>query len=287
MSDLPDSARRWSMFAVVVTPAGPAPSDHRRAAGAFKDRDTKGVCVRINSPGGSPVQAGLSTTKSGGCARSTDTSSACGGRGDGGVVLHVAAADRIYVDRAAGGIDRRAIYHGFGVADALDKVGVESRTVTAGTNKAFIDPFSPVDRSRRHICRRCSTRFTWQFIGAVREGRGKRLKETPEMSRPGSGTGPRRSSSGWPTRWATSARRRARRHRRRGDRRLHDEGRSPSASPASWGPCSPAKWRQGCGLPVCAEPPRRHGRCRGHSGPGAVATAAATAVAVAARSNAR
>ena len=92
-----------------------------------------------------------------------------------------AAADRIYVDRASLVGSIGVIYHGFGVAGALDKVGVEARTVTAGANKAFMDPFSPVDPQQRAYLQTMLDDVHRQFIGAVRDGRGTRLKETPEM----------------------------------------------------------------------------------------------------------
>jgi protease IV len=151
---------------------------------AFKNSGTKGVLLRINSPGGSPVQAGQIYDEVRRLRAKypdiplhavVEEMAASGG------YYVAAAADRIYVDRASVVGSIGVIYHGFGVADALDKVGVESRTVTAGTNKAFMDPFAPVDPQQKAYLQSMLDEVHLQFIGAVREGRGTRLKETPEM----------------------------------------------------------------------------------------------------------
>jgi protease-4 len=151
---------------------------------AFRNSGTKGVLLRINSPGGSPVQAGQIYDEVRRLrAKHPDIPvhavveeiAASGG------YYVAAAADRIYVDRASLVGSIGVIYHGFGVVDALDKVGVESRTVTAGANKAFMDPFAPVDPQQRAYLQTMLDDVHRQFIGAVRDGRGTRLKETPEM----------------------------------------------------------------------------------------------------------
>lgn len=151
---------------------------------AFRNSGTKGVLLRINSPGGSPVQAGQIYDEVRRLrAKHPDIPlhavveeiAASGG------YYVAAAADRIYVDRASLVGSIGVIYHGFGVVGTLDKVGVEPRTVTAGANKAFMDPFAPVDPQQRAYLQTMLDDVHRQFIGAVREGRGKRLKETPEM----------------------------------------------------------------------------------------------------------
>lgn len=151
---------------------------------AFRNSGTKGVLLRINSPGGSPVQAGqiydeVRRLRAGHpdipVHAVVEEVAASGG------YYVAAAADRIYVDRASLVGSIGVIYQGFGVGGVLDKVGVESRTVTAGTNKAFMDPFAPVDPQQRAYLQTMLDDVHRQFIGAVREGRGKRLKETPEM----------------------------------------------------------------------------------------------------------
>jgi protease-4 len=151
---------------------------------AFRNSGTRGVLLRINSPGGSPVQAGQIYDEVRRLrAKHPDIPvhavveeiAASGG------YYVAAAADRIYVDRASLVGSIGVIYHGFGVVGALDKVGVEARTVTAGANKAFMDPFAPVDPRQRAYLQTMLDDVHRQFIGAVREGRGKRLKETPDM----------------------------------------------------------------------------------------------------------
>jgi len=151
---------------------------------AFRNSGTKGVLLRINSPGGSPVQAGQIYDEVRRLrAKHPDIPvhavveeiAASGG------YYVAAAADRIYVDRASLVGSIGVIYHGFGVVGALDKVGVEARTVTAGANKAFMDPFAPVDPRQRAYLQTMLDDVHRQFIGAVREGRGTRLKETPDM----------------------------------------------------------------------------------------------------------
>jgi protease-4 len=151
---------------------------------AFRNSGTKGVLLRINSPGGSPVQAGQIYDEVRRLrAKHPDIPvhavveeiAASGG------YYVAAAADRIYVDRASLVGSIGVIYHGFGVVGALDKVGVEARTVTAGANKAFMDPFAPVDPQQRAYLQTMLDDVHRQFIGAVREGRGTRLKETPDM----------------------------------------------------------------------------------------------------------
>jgi len=151
---------------------------------AFKDKNTQGVILRINSPGGSPVQAGyindeIRRLK----AMHKD------------IPLHVvvqdicasggyyvaAAADRIFVDKASiiGSIG--VIMDGFGFTGTMEKLGVERRLITAGENKGFLDPFSPANAEQQKYAREMVAEIHQQFIKVVKEGRGKRLKETPEM----------------------------------------------------------------------------------------------------------
>lgn len=151
--------------------------------GAFEDKKTRGVILRINSPGGSPVQAGqiydeirrlrgkypkipLYAVVDDICA-------------SGGYYIAV-GADKIFVDKASiiGSIG--VLMDGFGFTETMQKLGVERRLLTAGDNKGFLDPFSPVDPRHVLYARQMLEEIHGQFIGVVREGRGKRLKETPE-----------------------------------------------------------------------------------------------------------
>jgi protease-4 len=92
-----------------------------------------------------------------------------------------AGADRIYVGKSSivGSIGVRM--DGFGVTGLMEKLGVERRLLTAGENKGFLDPFLPVDDRQKQHAQAMLHDIHQQFIGVVREGRGKRLKETPDM----------------------------------------------------------------------------------------------------------
>lgn len=151
---------------------------------AFKDKDTQGVILRINSPGGSPVQAGYINDE---IRRLRGMYPAiplyvvvediCA---SGGYYVAV-AADKIYVDKASLVGSIGVLMDGFGFTGAMDKLGVERRLLTAGTNKAFLDPFSPVNPQHEEIAQKMLEEIHQQFIAVVRAGRGKRLKETPEL----------------------------------------------------------------------------------------------------------
>ncbi|ARU31348.1 S49 family peptidase [Sulfuriferula sp. AH1] len=151
---------------------------------AFKDKNTKGVILRINSPGGSPVQAGQIydeikrlRVKYPNIPLYVVVDDLCA---SGGYYV-AAAADRIYVDKASliGSIG--VLMDGFGFTGTMDKLGVERRLLTAGTNKGFLDPFSPVNPQQENYAKVMLEEIHQQFIKAVRDGRGARLKETPDM----------------------------------------------------------------------------------------------------------
>jgi protease-4 len=151
---------------------------------AFKDKNTQGVVMRINSPGGSPVQAQSIFDEMKRLRQKhpeiplyvvVEDLCASGG------YYVAAAADKIYVARGSilGSIGVRM--DSFGVVGLMEKLGVESRLITAGKNKALLDPFHPMDESHRQIVVELVDEIHNQFIKAVKDGRGKRLKETPEM----------------------------------------------------------------------------------------------------------
>jgi protease-4 len=151
---------------------------------AFKDKNTKGVILRINSPGGSPVQAGQINDEIRRLRAKypeiplyavVDDICASGG-------YYVAvAADKIYVNKASIVGSIGVIINGFGFTGTMEKLGVERRMVTAGANKGFLDPFSPLDPKQKEYAQAMVEEIHQQFIDVVRKGRGARLKETPDM----------------------------------------------------------------------------------------------------------
>ena len=151
---------------------------------AFKDKNTVGVVLRINSPGGSPVQSQSIydemkrlRAKHPEIPLHVVVEDLCASGG-----YYVAAgADRIYVAKGSivGSIGVRM--DSFGVTGLMEKIGVERRLITAGKNKAMLDPFLPEKEEHKQIIAGMIGEIHDQFILAVREGRGKRLKETPDM----------------------------------------------------------------------------------------------------------
>src|ERR1035437_3138786 len=150
---------------------------------AFKDKGTQGVILRINSPGGSPVQAGQINdeirrlrVKYPAIPLYVVVEDICA---SGGYYVAV-AADKIFVDKASliGSIG--VLMDGFGFTGTMAKLGVERRLVTAGTNKGFMDPFSPMDPTQRAYAQKLVEEIHQQFIGVVKQGRGKRLKDDPD-----------------------------------------------------------------------------------------------------------
>ena len=151
---------------------------------AFKDKNTQGVVLRINSPGGSPVQSQeiydemkRLRVKYPAIPLYVVVEDLCA---SGGYYV-AAAADKIYVAKGSivGSIGVRM--DSFGVVGLMEKLGIERRLITAGKNKAMLDPFLPQEESHKQIIVGLIGEIHDQFIAAVREGRGKRLKETPDM----------------------------------------------------------------------------------------------------------
>jgi protease-4 len=170
----------------VIDAKGGASADNVNSAllSAFKDKNTQGVILRVNSPGGSPVQAGLIYDE---IRRLRElypdipmyavVEDVCA---SGGYYI-ASAADKIYVDKASliGSIG--VLLDQFGFVESLEKLGVERRVLSAGENKAFLDPFSPLDPRHVAHAKGLLGEIHQQFIDVVRKGRGKRLKESPEL----------------------------------------------------------------------------------------------------------
>jgi protease-4 len=151
---------------------------------AFDNKRTKGVVLRINSPGGSPVQAGLINDEIKRLRKQHPeipvyavVEDICA---SGGYYIAV-AADRIYVDKASIVGSIGVLMDGFGFTGTMEKLGVERRLLTAGENKAILDPFSPLKAQDREFAQQMLDQIHRQFITVVREGRGERLKEDPSI----------------------------------------------------------------------------------------------------------
>jgi protease-4 len=150
---------------------------------AFEDNGSQAVVLLINSPGGSPVQAGMMNDEilrlkalykkpvyavvEESCASAA---------------YYVAvSADKIFVDKASIVGSIGVLMDGFGFTGLMEKLGVERRLMTAGANKGFLDPFSPQTETQRVFAQGMLDQIHQQFIAVVKAGRGDRLKETPEM----------------------------------------------------------------------------------------------------------
>lgn len=151
---------------------------------AFSNKDSVGVILRINSPGGSPVQAGLINDEIRRLRKAypnkplyvvVDEICASGG------YYVAAAADKIYVNKASIVGSIGVLINSFGFTGLMDKLGIERRLMTAGENKGFMDPFSPQSASQKEHAQKMLNEVHQQFIDVVRQGRGTRLKETPEI----------------------------------------------------------------------------------------------------------
>ncbi|MEY4562173.1 MAG: hypothetical protein RLZZ618_1450 [Pseudomonadota bacterium] len=149
---------------------------------AFDDEGAKAVVIRFNSPGGSPVQAGMVHDEILRLKRLHDKKvyavieESCAS----GAYYIAVAADEIYTDKASIVGSIGVLMDGFGFTGTLDKLGVERRLLTAGDNKGMGDPFSPLSAKHRALTQAMLDQIHQQFIEVVRLGRGKRLKETPD-----------------------------------------------------------------------------------------------------------
>lgn len=150
---------------------------------AFEDAGARAVVIRINSPGGSPVQSGIINDEikrlkaKYGKKVYAVVDEACAS----GAYYVAVAADEIYVDKASLVGSIGVLMDGFGFTDAMEKLGVERRLLTAGQNKGMLDPFSPLSEQQKAYAQAMLEQIHQQFIKVVKEGRGERLKETPEI----------------------------------------------------------------------------------------------------------
>jgi protease-4 len=149
---------------------------------ALADSDTKALILLINSPGGSPVQAGLINDEIWRLrAKYKKPIYAVVEETCASAAYYIAsAADQIFVNKASIVGSIGVLMNGFGFVDAMNKLGIERRLYTSGENKGFLDPFSPVTPQQREFAQSLLDDIHGQFIDAVKKGRGNRLKITPE-----------------------------------------------------------------------------------------------------------
>lgn len=185
---LPDGKGYAAMVSIdgVIEAGGEAGAEEVIASlqSAFADNSARGVVLRVNSPGGSPVQAGMINDE---IARlrvkrpdlkvAAVIEDVCA---SGGYYVAV-AADNIYVDKASLVGSIGVLMDSFGFVGAMEKLGVERRLLSAGESKGFLDPFSPQRSDHLAHARGLLDEIHQQFIEVVRKGRGGRLKEVPEM----------------------------------------------------------------------------------------------------------
>lgn len=149
---------------------------------AFEDPGAQAIVLLINSPGGSPVQAGIVNDE----IRRLKAihkkpvyavvEEACAS-----AAYYVAvSADKIFVDKASIVGSIGVLMDGFGFTGLMDKLGVERRLMTSGENKGFLDPFSPQTPVQRQYAQSMLNQIHQQFIEVVKQGRGDRLRETPQ-----------------------------------------------------------------------------------------------------------
>jgi protease-4 len=150
---------------------------------AFEDDGAKAVVLLINSPGGSPVQAGMMNDEIRRLkAKHKKPVYAVVEETCASAAYYIAvAADQIFVDKASIVGSIGVLMDGFGFTGLMDKLGVERRLLTAGENKGFLDPFSKQTDKQREFALTMLNQIHQQFISVVKAGRGARLKETPEM----------------------------------------------------------------------------------------------------------
>jgi protease-4 len=151
---------------------------------AFKDKNTAAVILRINSPGGSPVQAGYvydEIKRLRGQYPDIKLYAVIADICASGGYYIAAAADEIYADRASIVGSIGVLMDGFGFVDTLEKVGVERRLMTAGEHKGILDPFSPLKANEVKHVQSLLDSVHKQFIEKVKEGRGERLSDAPEL----------------------------------------------------------------------------------------------------------
>lgn len=151
---------------------------------AFKNDNAKGIILRINSPGGSPVQAGYINDEIKRLRKKHPEKKLYAVIADlcasGGYYI-ASAADEIYADKASVVGSIGVVMNGFGFVDAMDKLGIERRLYTAGENKGFLDPFSPQKQDEINHVNGLLSQIHQQFINVVKEGRGEKINDDKKL----------------------------------------------------------------------------------------------------------
>lgn len=170
----------------MIAPGQPASSDNiiEGLRDAVEDKHTKGIILRMNTPGGSPVQSAYIYEEIRRIKKLKPdlpiyavVADMCASGG-----YYVAsAADKIFVNGASVVGSIGVIMGSFGFVDTMKMIGVERRIMTAGEHKALMDPFAPVDPVAQQHMQGVLGKVHQQFIEAVKTGRGDRLKEMPEL----------------------------------------------------------------------------------------------------------
>ncbi|OIP14264.1 MAG: S49 family peptidase [Comamonadaceae bacterium CG2_30_59_20] len=152
------------------------------ARAAFEDVGAQALVLLINSPGGSPVQAGIiyDEIKRLKLLHNKPVYAVVEESAASAAYYIAVSADKIFVDKASIVGSIGVLMDGFGFTGLMDKLGIERRLMTAGENKGFLDPFSPQTDTQRAFAQAMLNQIHQQFIAVVKEGRGERLKETPE-----------------------------------------------------------------------------------------------------------
>lgn len=151
---------------------------------AFKNEKVAGIILRINSPGGSPVQAGYVTDEISRLRKlhpDTRVYAVISDIGASGGYYIASVADEIYADKASIVGSIGVLMNNFGFTDAMDKLGVERRLYTAGENKGLLDPFSPVQPGHVKHIKTMLKNIHKQFIDTVKDGRGDKLADDPKL----------------------------------------------------------------------------------------------------------
>jgi protease IV len=169
-----------------ISPDSLASADHviTGLRAAFEDAKAVGVIIRANSPGGSPVQSGYIYDEIKRLREKYPNKPLYGVITDmcaSGCYYALAAADKIYADRSSIVGSIGVLMNGFGFVETMKKLGIERRLITAGDNKAILDPFSPLRPSDKQHAQQLLNDVHQQFIQRVRSGRGDRLKETKQI----------------------------------------------------------------------------------------------------------